>query len=96
MRWKPNPIVSNYANIPEDVLQLYKTVPVAADIMFVNGVEFLFNISRHMKFTTVQYIRNITTGNIYRPLENINDVYYRLRIYVEAFYMDREFENLGE
>ena len=42
--------------------------------MFVNGVEFLFNISRHMKFTTVQYIRNITTGNIYKPLENINDV----------------------
>ena len=69
---------------------------VAADIMFVNGMEFLFIISRHMKFSTVQYIRNITTGNIYKPLENINDVYYRLRIYVETFYMDREFENIGK
>ena len=67
---------------------------VVADIFFANGVEFLVSIYRHMKFTTVQYLGKMTTGNIYKYLDNINDVYYRHGIYVDTFYMDREFENL--
>ena len=61
--------------------------------MFVNGMAFLVGIYRHVKFTTVQYLGRRTTGNIYKYLENINDVYYIHGMYVETFYMDREVEN---
>ena len=64
VRWKPNPVVVNYIKIPKEILQLQKTVSVAADIMFVNEMEFLARISIHMKFTTVQYLGKNMTVNI--------------------------------
>ena len=54
VRQKSKPMVSNYVKIPKEVLQLHKTVLVAAYIMFVNGMEFLIIIYRHVKFTMVQ------------------------------------------
>ena len=67
---------------------------MAADIIFFNGMAFLVIISSHVIFTTVRYLVKRMTGNISKSLENINDVYYRRGMYVEAFYMDREFENI--
>ena len=63
-RRKPKPVVSNYVKIPKDILQLHKTVLLAADIMFVNGMALLVSISRHVKFTTAQYIGKRMMGNI--------------------------------
>ena len=77
-------MVSNYGKTLKEILQLHRTVSVVADIMFFNGMEFLVSISRHVKFTMVQYIGKRTTGNISKSLENI----------VEKFYMYREFENI--
>ena len=50
VRRQPKPVVSNYVKIPEEILQLQKTVLVVPDSMFVNGMEFLVIISRHVKF----------------------------------------------
>ena len=94
--WQPNPMVSNYINIPEKIIQLHKTVSVSmpAEMMFVTGMIFLVIISRHVKFTTMQYLRKRKTGDISKSLGNINDVYYRHGMYVENFCRDREFENI--
>ena len=67
---------------------------VAAYIVFFNGMAFLVIISRHVKFTTVKYLGNRTTGNISKSLENINDVYYTHGMYVETLYMYRYFEKI--
>ena len=91
--WKTKPVVSNYINTPKDVLQLHKAVLVVAGIMSVKGMALLFSISRHVKFTIVQYLGKRTTSNISKYLEKINDVYYRRGMYVEIFYIDKEFEN---
>ena len=50
----PKPVVSNYAKILKEILQLNKMVFVEGDIMFVNGMELIVSIYRHVKFTTVQ------------------------------------------
>ena len=65
LRQKPKPVVSNYIKIPKDILQLHNTVLVAAEIMFVNGMELLVSISRHVKFTMVEYLGKRVTGSIY-------------------------------
>ena len=57
---------------------------VEEEIMFVNGMAFLFSVSRHVKFTMVQYLVKMTTGNIYELLNKINDIYNRRRIYLEV------------
>ena len=63
-------------------------------IMFVNWMTVLVSIYRHMKFTMVQYLGKRTTGNISKSLDKINNVYYRRGMYVEKFYMGREFEKI--
>ena len=62
--------------------------------MFVNGMGFLVIISINIKFTTVQYVGKWMTVNLYKPLENINEVYSKHGMYVEIYYVDRELENL--
>ena len=68
-------------------------VLVTSEIFFFNRMALLVTISRHIKFSTVQYLRKSTIGNIYQYLEKISGVYYRRWMYVEILYMDREFEN---
>ena len=75
-------MVSNYVKLSKKILQLHKTVSLAADIMFINGMVFPVSISRHVKVTMVHYIRKRMTGNIYKSLENINYVYYRHGIFL--------------
>ena len=91
VRRQTKPVVSNYIKIPKETLQLHKTVLGAEELIFVNGMDLLVRISRHVKFTTAQYLGKSTTGNMSKYLENINDVYYRRGMYVENFYMDRKF-----
>ena len=84
-------MVSNYVNILKEILQLHKTVVVVEDVMFVNGMAFLVSISVYVRFNMVQYIGESMMGNISKYLLKIDYVYYRRRMYVETFYMDREF-----
>ena len=62
--------------------------------MFLYRMTVIVRISRHMKFTTVQYLGKSMMDNISKYLDNINDVYYIRGMYVEIFYMNRVFENL--
>ena len=51
--WQPKPVVSNFYNIPKEILQVHKTVASEADIIFDNGMTLIVSISRHVKITTV-------------------------------------------
>ena len=62
-------MVSNYVKTLKYILQLHKTVAVASDIIFVNGMAILVSIFRYVKFTTVQYSGKITTDNISKSLK---------------------------
>ena len=64
---------------------MHKTVSAVADIMFVNRMKLIVIIFRHVKFTTVKYLGKRTTGNIYKSLEKINDVYYIFEMHVYIF-----------
>ena len=94
VRRKANPVVLNYINTPKKILHLHKAVSVAADKKKLYRMTVLVRISRHMKFTTVQYLGKSMMGNISKSSDNIIDVYYRIGMYVETFYMNREFENI--
>ena len=63
-------------------------------MMFVNGMGLMVIISSNIRFTTVQYVGKWMTVNLSKSLENINEVYSKRIIYIEKYYMDREFEKL--
>ena len=44
--------------IPVTILERYKEMTLAGDIMFINRICFINTISRHLKFMTVEHIAN--------------------------------------
>ena len=44
--------------IPITILERYKEMTLAGDIMFINRICFINTISRHLKFMTVEHIAN--------------------------------------
>ena len=56
MRRKPASAVTDYVEIPEEILESRKELEVLTKIMFVNKLPFLVSISRGLKFTTIEYL----------------------------------------
>ena len=56
-------------------------VSVVEEMIFFNGMVLLVIISSNINFTTVQYVGKRMTVNLYKPLENINEVYYKCIMY---------------
>ena len=53
MRRKPSSVVTDYVEIPREILESRKELEVSTDIMFINKILFLASISRRLKFTTI-------------------------------------------
>ena len=51
-------------------------------MIFFDGMVFLVIISSNIKFTTVNYVGKWITINLYKSLENINEVYSKSGMYV--------------
>ena len=56
MRRKTDSVVTDYFDIPREILESLKELEVSTNIMFVNKRTFLVSISRVLKFTTIEYL----------------------------------------
>ena len=56
------PVVTDYVEIPQHILDINKEVTLAADLIFLNGTGFFFGTSRRIKFTTLEYLPSHTKG----------------------------------
>jgi hypothetical protein len=56
VRRTPAGLMTEYAEIPKEIISLNKNTTLAVDIMFVCGLPFMVSISRKIKFTTVEYL----------------------------------------
>ena len=56
MRHNPDSIVTDYADIPREILESRKELEVSMDIMFMKKIPFLVSISQRLKFITVDYL----------------------------------------
>jgi hypothetical protein len=46
----PAPVVVDYMAVPKEIMERNKIVTLAADVFFVDGMVFLFTVSRQIKF----------------------------------------------
>ena len=53
MRRKSASVVTDYVDIPWEILESRKELEVSTDIMFVNKLPFIVSISRGLNFTTI-------------------------------------------
>jgi hypothetical protein len=84
----------DYVEIPKAILDLNKDVTMAADVMFVNRLPFVTTISRKIKFTTIEYVTNISEPNLIKSLLKIISLLRASGFNPSTALMDREFECL--
>ena len=61
--------------IPITILDRYKEVTIAWDIMFINGICFINTISRHIKFMTAEHIANTDATTLQEYIKQVKQVY---------------------
>ena len=93
VRQKPDRVDPEYTQIPRDFYELYKFVTLAADVMFVNYVQFLVTVSRDIRLFTAEFLPSRTANQLSSSLNNIVKFYARGGFVVCLVLMDMEFEN---
>ena len=60
VRQRPERVVPEYLDIPQDYYQLHHFFTLTADIMFVNGLPFLTSLLRDIQFGTAEHLPSCT------------------------------------
>ena len=87
-----DPVVTEYVEVPQVILDLNKKVTMASDVMFVNGLAFFVSTSRQIKFTTLDYIPKRTKGRLISSLNKVIRIYTASVFNIRTALMDREFD----
>ena len=56
VRRKPDSFITDYVEIPREIIESRKEMEVSTEIMFINKLPFLVSISRWLKFATIEYL----------------------------------------
>ena len=65
------PVKRGYTNIPVTTMSRYQKVTVAGNIMFVNKLRFFITISRHIRFSTSEFLKNKKSDTIYLAIKHV-------------------------
>ncbi len=81
--------MGDYVAVPKGVIEKNKTVTLAADVFFVDGIAFLLMVSRNIKFITAKHVATHTAKSLSKHLDRIIQVYMRAGFNVHTILMDR-------
>ena len=71
-RQKLDRVKPEYIGIPRDFYELYKSVTLTADAMFVNVIAFfMITLSRDIRLFTCEYVPSCTANQLSRLLKKI-------------------------
>ena len=88
MRWAPAPVVGDYVAIPKGVIEKNKTVTLAADVFFVDGIAFLLAVSKNIKFNTAEHVATCTAKSLSKHLDRVIQVYTQAGFSVRTILID--------
>jgi hypothetical protein len=74
-RKTPETSLGELLPIPRDIFEKYRTVTIAIDIMYENGVSFLVSISSHLHFGTTDMIKDLKNLEIINGIKQISNIY---------------------
>ena len=79
-------------NISSELVSKYKDVILAVDIMFDNKIPYLVSISRHIKFITVEMVKNQKQATLMVALKQILSTYQKGGYKIVDILADNQFE----
>ena len=96
VRRKLDSVVTDYVDIPREILKSRKELEVPTDIMFTNKLPFLVSISQWLKFTTIDCISSKNEIALVTHINKIVSYYISKGLHVVTMFLDPEFKSLEE
>jgi hypothetical protein len=93
-RQKPAPVVSDYIEIPRELIENHHNVTLCIDGMKINGVPFLTTVSRNIMYRTAEWIPSQTTLSYRSVLDNVFRIYNKAGFKIATINCDNEFQPL--
>ena len=91
---KVDQVVAPVTSIPKQILKEYKNNTLCIDVMFVNGIKFLFTVSQHIDFVIAQYVPSKKYSGYIKPIEMFCNMYVKRGFVVTAMFADPKFKHL--
>ena len=92
VRKKPKVVVSDYIEIPRELIKAHKGVILCADIMFINEVPFLVTMSKNIQFITSRYLPNKKKESLLEAFDATFIKYNKAGFVIKELHADPEFE----
>ena len=89
------PVTPEYTNIPATIMSRYQQVTLAGEIMFVNKLPFFVTISRHIRFSTFEFLKNKKCDTIFQAIKHVHQTYNKRGFKVKALMFDGKFDKDG-
>ena len=81
-------VVTDYVEIPREILESCKEQEVSTDIIFINKLPFLVNIIRRLKFTTIEYLSSKKKIALVTSINKIVSHYRSHGLHVGVMFVD--------
>jgi Reverse transcriptase (RNA-dependent DNA polymerase)/Zinc knuckle len=77
--------------LPNTILDHYRDITLAVDVMFVNKISFLVTVSRNIKFATVEMITNMRGETLMKGIQQVSYIYAKRGFRVRSVLVDGQF-----
>ena len=88
------PVVSDYIEIPRELIQAQQDVILCMDTMQINGLYFLTTVSRNIMDRTTEWVPNKTAKAYRSALDNVFRVYNMAGFKIKSIHCDNEYRSL--
>ena len=96
VRCNPASVVTDYVDIPREIIELRKELEVSTEIIFINKLPFLVSISRGLKFTTIEYLSSKSDIALVNSINKIVSYNNSHGLHEHTMFVDPDFQFLEE
>ncbi len=93
---KPERVITNYVEIPRNLITSNANSHLTADIMFVNGIRFLVLVSCNLNLITIEHAPHCTAAKLGQLLQRIITTYNKAGFHIQTLLMGNEFEKIRD
>jgi hypothetical protein len=91
---KPAPVVTDYIEIPRELIETHQDITLCMDGMKINGLPFLTTVSRNIMYRTAEWLPNRSAEAYRSALDNVFRVYNIASFRITSIHCDNEFQPL--
>ena len=88
------PVHTKYHTVPATIMSQYSSVTLAGDVMFINQIPFFVTVSRKIKFSTAEMIRNTKGQTLFIAIKQVISIYKKRGFHVNIMLFDGQFESI--